>query len=85
MAEKMDTLVKTIPGFIGQMSYKAADGERLTISEFDSEHALNQWKMHPEHLKAQALGKEKFYSEYSVEVTRLERSYKLSNPGVLST
>lgn len=75
LAKRMAELVKTIPGYVRHRSYESADGERVTISEFKTEEALKKWHTHPEHIEARRLGRGKFYSEYSVEVAKVERNY----------
>jgi len=53
----------------------AEDGERLSVIEFDSEEHLAAWREHPEHRRAQARGKETFYSEYRLTVAETIRDY----------
>jgi heme-degrading monooxygenase HmoA len=65
----------TMPGFIGQKSFVAEDGERVSIVEFSSEETHQAWRDHPGHRVAQELGRSKFYSEYRVQVCSLERDY----------
>jgi heme-degrading monooxygenase HmoA len=45
---------------------------------FDSEPALRAWRDNPEHLNAQALGRERFYEEYRVTVSTAGRRYTFS-------
>lgn len=53
------------------------EGDReMTISYWNSETDITAWKDHPEHRKAQELGRSKWYAEYRVEVARLERAYQ---------
>ena len=73
-AARMDELVASMPGYISHKRFDAPDGERVTIAEFESEEAQAAWRNHPEHVKAQRLGKEKFYAEYDLKVCELKRS-----------
>lgn len=75
MAVRMRTLAETMPGFISFKTFTAEDGERVSIIEFESEQALRAWRAHPEHRKAQELGRERFYSEYQVQVCTLVRQH----------
>ncbi|HTN77156.1 MAG TPA: antibiotic biosynthesis monooxygenase [Pirellulaceae bacterium] len=75
MAQKIDALAERMPGFLGIKSYATSDGERVSISLFASPEALAAWREHPEHREAQRLGRERFYSEYHIEVCQLERAY----------
>jgi heme-degrading monooxygenase HmoA len=74
-AARMDELAHKMPGFISIKTYQAQDGERVSIVEFESETAHTAWRKHPEHLEAQRLGRELFYSEFQIQVCKLERSY----------
>lgn len=43
IAVRMNELVRTIPGYVSHKGFVAADGEQVTIVEFESEQALDQW------------------------------------------
>jgi heme-degrading monooxygenase HmoA len=64
-----------MPGFISIKTFDAADGERVSIVEFESEETHNAWRKHPEHLEAQLLGRKRFYSEFQIQVCKVERAY----------
>lgn len=73
MARQMSELARTIPGYISHKGFVAEDGERVTIVEFESEEALREWRIHPEHAKAKKRGIESFFSEYRVLICRVIR------------
>jgi heme-degrading monooxygenase HmoA len=75
MAARMHDLAQNMLGFVSIKTFTASDGERVSLVEFDSEAAHQAWRQHPEHREAQRLGREKFYSEYRIQVCRLERDY----------
>jgi heme-degrading monooxygenase HmoA len=76
VAARIDELAATTPGFLGIKSYAAADGERVSISMFETLEAVRQWREHPEHREAQALGKQRYYSEYRLQVCEVVRDYR---------
>lgn len=47
--------------------------EEVAISYWESEEQIRAWKRDPEHIRAQQLGREKWYESYSVQVTKLVR------------
>ena len=47
----------------------------ITVSYFKDEESVKNWKAVNEHLEAQKLGKQKFYSEYTVKVATVYREY----------
>jgi heme-degrading monooxygenase HmoA len=54
MAKRMSELARTIPGYLSHKGFAAEDGERVTIVEFETEQALDEWRHHPEHAKGEA-------------------------------
>ena len=73
LATRMSELAKTMPGYIAHKVFTAEDGERVTIAEFETEEAMRNWARHPEHVAAQQQGRDKFYSEYRVQVCSVQR------------
>ena len=64
--------------FVSIKTFAAEDGERVTISEFDSLEAVNAWRANLEHLTAQRRGRAEFYAEYSLQTCELVREAKFS-------
>jgi heme-degrading monooxygenase HmoA len=75
MAARMHDLAQQMPGFVSIKTFTAQDGERVSIVEFESEATHNAWRQHPEHREAQRLGRELFYSEFHIQVCKVERAY----------
>jgi heme-degrading monooxygenase HmoA len=72
-ATRMSELAKGIAGYVSHKGFTAADGERVTIVEFESEEALRAWAAHPEHVEAKKMGRAVFFSEYRVQVCNVMR------------
>jgi heme-degrading monooxygenase HmoA len=77
VAARMHELAQKMPGFVSIKTFNAPDGERVSIVEFESEDTHNAWRRHPEHQEAQLKGRELFYSEFQVQVCKLERAYAM--------
>lgn len=78
-AARIAQLAQTMPGFLAMKTFAADDGEHVTIAEFDSmEHAVG-WRMDPEHQEAQRLGRERYYSEYRLQVCQPLRAYSFAD------
>ena len=73
MAKRMSELARTIPGYISHKGFVADDGERVTIVEFESEEAMREWRVHPEHAKAKKRGIESFFSDYKFQICSIIR------------
>ena len=74
LAGELGREAETMPGFVSRKVYVAEDGERLTVVEFESWETHRAWAEHHGHRAAQKLGREKFYSEYSLQVCEVLRS-----------
>jgi heme-degrading monooxygenase HmoA len=77
-AARMHELAQKMPGFISIKTFNAPDGERVSIVEFESQETHNAWRRHPEHQEAQRLGRKLFYSEFRIQVCKVERDYGMS-------
>jgi heme-degrading monooxygenase HmoA len=81
MAQHMSELARTIPGYVSHKGFTAEDGERVTIVEFESEEALQEWRLHPEHAKAKRRGIQSFFSDYKSQICTVirDRVWTLQN------
>ena len=75
LGERMYELASSMPGFVSYKDFTAADGENLSLIEFESLETLAAWREHPEHRIAQRQGRENFFTEYHVTVCTTEREY----------
>jgi len=73
LAERMNELARTMPGYISHKGFFADDGERVTVVEFEHEEGMRAWRTNPEHRAAQKLAREKYYSEYHIQVCTVDR------------
>jgi heme-degrading monooxygenase HmoA len=74
MAAEMDALARTMPGFIDVKSFKAEDGERLTVVWWENEETLKVWREVERHRVAQRTGRERWYEYYKMDVAEVVRS-----------
>jgi heme-degrading monooxygenase HmoA len=77
MADRMVELASAQPGFLGVESVRGDDRVGITVSYWDSLDNIRRWKMHSEHLIAQAKGKTNWYEGYCLRVCRVERDGEL--------
>ncbi len=74
-AERMVELAAEQPGYLGVES--ARDGLGITVSYWESLEAIRAWKAHSEHLIAQKMGREKWYTAYKTRICKVERDYSM--------
>ena len=67
-AQRMVELARGMPGFRSIKAFAADDGERVSLIEFADLATQAAWRAHPEHVEAQRLGRERFYSEFDLQV-----------------
>jgi heme-degrading monooxygenase HmoA len=73
MSTKMIELASEQPGFLGYESARGEDGLGITVSYWESEEAIANWRRHAEHRVAQQQGIARWYDEFTTRVARVER------------
>src|SRR5262249_25072383 len=73
MANEMYSTAKDIPGFIDFKSFKAEDGERMSVIRWKDHETLAAWRNHPRHREAQQQGRAKWYEYYKIEIAEVVR------------
>jgi len=74
MSEKMVALASQQAGFLGVESARGEDGLGITVSYWESEEAIANWRRHEEHRIAQQRGVAQWYTEFTTRVARVERA-----------
>jgi heme-degrading monooxygenase HmoA len=74
MSEKMVEMAAQQPGFLGVESARTADGLGITVSYWESEEAITNWRSNAEHRIAQSKGRDQWYAEFVTRVARVERA-----------
>ncbi|RZF87152.1 antibiotic biosynthesis monooxygenase [Pseudoalteromonas sp. S4488] len=75
VANRMVELAEQQPGYLGIESVR--DGLGITVSYWQSLDAIKAWKQNVEHLNAQQLGRDKWYSAFTTRIAKVERDYSL--------
>ncbi len=73
-AARMHELAQTMPGYLGIESARNAEGFGITVSYWESEEAIKNWRTHAEHLVIQKKGRSDFYEWYESRVGKIERA-----------
>ncbi|MCP3381640.1 antibiotic biosynthesis monooxygenase [Bradyrhizobium sp. CCGUVB4N] len=73
LGERMYEIVSGLPGFQSVKSFKADDGEEITVFRFASEQALEGWRTHPEHIEAMKRGHAEFYASGFLQICKVVR------------
>ncbi|WP_373491549.1 antibiotic biosynthesis monooxygenase [Parasphingorhabdus sp.] len=74
-AAAMSALAAQQPGYLGEDHARSAEGLGITISYWRDDTSAKAWRDHPDHAVIRDQGRDRWYSEYSLHVARVERSY----------
>ena len=78
MAAEMLATAKEMPGFVEFKSFKADDGERVSLVYWQDHETMAAWRNHPRHRIAQGQGRKKWYQEFRLEVADIVRDTKFA-------
>lgn len=70
-AERMVELAHTMPGFLGVESAREDTG--ITVSFWQDEASILNWKQQAEHQLAQHSGIKQWYASFEIHIARVER------------
>ena len=76
MSERIEALATQQDGYLGIESVRDPQTRRgITVSYWHDDAAARQFKALYEHLEAQRLGRERWYSQWEVVVAEVTRRY----------
>ncbi|MEK9936203.1 MAG: antibiotic biosynthesis monooxygenase [Rhodobiaceae bacterium] len=70
-SERMVELAQQQLGFLGVESVRGEDGIGITVSYWRDRGAIRDWRVNIEHLAAQQMGRQEFYSWYHIRVAEV--------------
>ena len=70
-SERMVELAQQQPGFLGVEAVRGEDGIGITVSYWRDRAAIRDWRVNVEHLAAQQMGRQEFYSWYQIRVAEV--------------
>jgi heme-degrading monooxygenase HmoA len=74
-AVQMAALAALQPGYIGIDSVRGSDGLGITVSYWRDDDAAKAWRDNPQHTAIRDAGRSRWYSQYSLHVAEVTRSY----------
>lgn len=75
MAARMSEMALASPGCLGMESTRNEDGFGITVSYWQDEASILAWKADAQHLVAQQLGQDRWYTHYRLRVAKVERHF----------
>ncbi|AXH11753.1 antibiotic biosynthesis monooxygenase family protein [Halarcobacter bivalviorum] len=79
-AHLKEQLVK-MPGFISIERFQSLvnEGKLLSLSFWEDENSLLNWKKNIDHMAAQKQGRESIFKDYKISIAKIERSYTMES------
>ena len=79
-AMSMRDMLDTIPGFISVERFESLTepGKLLSLSFWENEAALENWRNLPEHRAAQSAGRDIHFADYRLRVSHVIRDYGMT-------
>ena len=77
LAAALKSFLEQQPGFIAVERFQSLTEERklLSISSWESDEAIQNWRLQLEHQEAQATGKAEIFSHFRIRVAQVVRDY----------
>ena len=79
-AAAMEALSAQQPGYIGMDSVRGEDGLGITVSYWATDSHAKAWRDDAEHTAIREAGRGLWYSDYSLHVGEITRSYDWQKP-----
>ena len=79
-AAVMVALANKQPGYLGMDSVRDSDGLGITVSYWANDIHAKAWRDHGEHALIREAGRDRWYSDYSLHVGEVTRSYDWQKP-----
>jgi len=76
-AGELRSIVESIDGYLSVERFESITDENkmLSLSFFDTDKALDEWRNTAEHRVAQQLGRSDYFADYRLRIARVERDY----------
>jgi len=80
MAAKLRPELEKIDGFISVERFQSLtnEGKMLSVSFFENENALDDWRKLEAHRIAQQVGRESYFKDYRLRVASVIRDYSMT-------
>lgn len=75
MASQMFDLAAEQKGYLGVETVENEFGQAITVSYWQSEEDILNWRNNGDHKIAQELGRDKWYKDFRVRIAKVERAY----------
>jgi heme-degrading monooxygenase HmoA len=78
LVERLDPILRAMPGFISIKAYRGEDGEEIGIIRFDTRQSLEAWMQESLHAEAQKVA-DQIYERFWIQTAETYREYTWVN------
>ena len=81
IAAKLKEQLVTMPGFLSIERFESLvnKGKLLSLSFWEDEKSLINWKKNMDHLEAQTKGRDSIFDDYRIRIANVERDYTMES------
>jgi len=81
IAAKLRKELENLEGFISIERFQSLvnEGKLVSLSFWESEEAIINWRNHQEHSQAQQKGRQQLFSNYRIRVAKVVRDYSIED------
>ena len=81
IAAKLKEQLVKVDGFISIERFQSLvnDGKILSLSFWESEESIKNWKANFDHIQAQSKGRESLFKNYHIRIAQVQRDYTMQN------
>ena len=81
IAAKLKEQLVKVDGFISIERFQSLvnDGKILSLSFWESEESIKNWKANFDHMQAQSKGRENLFKDYHIRIAEVKRDYTMQN------
>ena len=81
IAAELKNQLKKVDGFISIERFQSLINKEklLSLSFWESEESIKNWKANFDHLRAQSKGRESLFKDYHIRVVEVQRDYTMQN------
>lgn len=81
IAAKLKEQLVTMPGFLSIERFESlvTEGKLLSLSFWEDESSLLNWKKNIDHMAAQKEGRASIFKDYRIRIAKVERDYTMES------
>ena len=76
MNTELGNMAREIPGFVDEIALRNDQGSGISVSFWENEAAIEEWRQHARHRLAKQMGRDLWYDWYAVYICEIEFAHR---------